>query len=478
MYVSRNIVILFMVNRYVCYALLFIRGILIAKFLGPYLYGVWSFLTLVQQYLSSTSLGLHFAVNVELSTGVKLDSLDRKHIISTSLTLNMLISLVVCVLAFALSFSDIKLLSNYPGYEYLVPVTIIAGLTNIQQLLVNIYRSYEMLNKIVFSELFLAVLTLFVVFLFEDRSLIFASLVAMILATSMNLAVFLINPPFPMNVSIDVGIAKRLLIIGIPLLVYNFSFILITMIGRTIVGLYYSIEEMGIYSFANVISGTAMLAVESVAWILFPAILSKIHQGVDNEIATMSLNKVRDFFGTSVFVTVFIIILFLPILFHFVPSYRPAQGILNILLLSQAVLSISFGYNCLAIARKKQNIISIFSLVTVIAISCMCLLVASFGLSIKFIAVSILIGTLFFVILQGYLGHYLLHGVWRANIKTIFPLSNLVAILLFLFGELFSYSVLLHLIGLTVFIAGNVKQLRDLYQFCLVKCFPSKGVLA
>jgi len=467
-----NTVILFTANRYVCYAMLFLRGVMIAKFLGPYLYGVWSFLTLVQQYLGYTGLGLNFAANVELSTGLEPDSAERRKVISSSFTLTVLISLAVCLVMFLLQLFEVPFLASYPGNEYLLPVTVIAGLTNVQQLLVNVYRCYGKLAKIVFSELSLAVLTLLILFFFRDKALISASLVAMILALVANLAVFLYRPPFPIGISVNGAASKRLLAIGIPLLVYNFSFILITLIGRTIVGMYYPIEAMGIYSFANVISGTAMLAVESVAWIVFPTILSRIHEGVDNETATSTLSTVRDLYATSVFVTVFMIILCLPVLFHFLPSYRKAQETLNILLLSQAVLSISFGYNCLAIARKKQVMISAISLFSVFAISCMSFIVARLGLDIKYIAVCVLAGTVIFNLLQGVFGYYLLNGVWQFDLGRIFPASNLAAVVLLLLGGLLDYPALMYLLGISIFAAGNLRQLKGLYQFCAARWNP------
>ncbi|QWV95967.1 oligosaccharide flippase family protein [Geomonas nitrogeniifigens] len=471
-----NTLILFTANRYVCYALLFLRGVMIAKFLGPYLYGVWSFLTLVQQYLGYTGLGLNFAANVELSTGLAPDSAERREVISSSFTLTALVALAVCLVVFLLQVLRVPWLESYPGNEFLLPVTVIAGLTNVQQLLVNVYRCYGKLGKIVFSELSLAVLTVLILFFFKDKALISASIGAMIVAICLNLAVFLFRPPFPIGFSIRGAVSKRLLGIGIPLLVYNFSFILITLIGRTIVGMYYPIEAMGIYSFANVISGTAMLAVESVAWIIFPSILSRIHEGVDNESAAATLDRVRDFYATSVFATVFAIILCLPILFYFLPSYRPALETLNILLLSQALLSISFGYNCLAIARKKQIAISLISLATVALIGCLSAACAYLKFDLSFIAVSVFTGSLLFVFVQGCFGHYLLNRNWRVDIRRVFPVSSVASAILLLLGVLLHYQFTMYLIGVSVFILGNTKPLREMGRYFLARCsfIPSR----
>lgn len=464
-----NTFILFTANRYVCYTLMFLRGVLIAKFLGPYLYGVWSFLTLLQQYLGYTALGLNFAVNVELSTRPSSDHAQRKEIISSSFTLTAVISVVVCCVVLLLQFFKVPWLAQYPGSEYLLPVAVIAGLSNVQQLLVNVYRCYGKLGKIVFSEMSIAVLTVLILFFFKDQALIFASIWAMIGALCLNLLFFLHRPPFPIGLSVRALVLKKLLAIGIPLLVYNFSFIMITLIGRTIVGMYYPIESMGIYSFATAISGTAMLAVESVAWIVFPTVLSRIHDGVDNETATSTLNRVRDLYVTSVFITVFLIILCLPVLFYFLPSYRNAHETLIILLLSQSVLSISFGYNCLAIARKKQVAISIISLISVLVISCFSFVVAKFSLDIRFIAVSVLTGTLIFNLMQGLFGNYLLNHVWQLNLRQVLPASNLAVVMLLLFGTLLGCSLIIYPLAALIFVVGNLQQLKGLYQFCIMR---------
>ena len=461
--------ILFTANRYVCYALLFLRGVLIAKFLGPHLYGVWSFLTLVQQYLGYTGLGLNFAANVELSTGLAPDASERREVINSSFTFTVLISLAMCLMVLLMQYLQVPWLAHYPGNEFLFPVVVIAALTNVQQLLINVYRCYGKMGKIVFSELSLAILTVLILFFFKDQALISASIGAMIVALCINMTLFLYRPPFTLGLSIKSAVLKRLLNIGIPLLVYNFSFILITMIGRTIVGMYYPIESMGFYSFANVMSGTAMLAVESVAWITFPTILSRIHEGVDNVTATLTLTKIQELYTTSVFITVFLIILCLPVLFHFLPSYQKAQKTLNILLLAQALMSLSFGYNCLSIARKKQVAISAISLTSVLAISSFSLVVSNLGLDIKFIAVSVLVGTLIFNLLQGTFGYYLLNHVWQFNLRRIFPVYSMAAVFLFLLGNLWGYPALLYSLGVSIFVIGNLQQLKRFYKYCAAR---------
>ena len=67
-HVFKNPILLFTVCRYFVYGLLFARGVLVAKLLGPALYGIWGFLFLVQQYSTYFSVGAHYAINVQLDT--------------------------------------------------------------------------------------------------------------------------------------------------------------------------------------------------------------------------------------------------------------------------------------------------------------------------------------------------------------------------------------------------------------------------
>jgi len=467
-------VLLFTANRYVCYAMNFVRGILIAKFMGPYIYGVWSLLTLLQSYMIYSGFGLQFATSIELSTGLVPESSTHNKIINVAFTLTLLLSFFLCILTWGGIHYGSPIFVNSTGQEYLLMLAFIAGLYNIQSLLINVYRVYRKLSKIAFSEITTALISLLVVFFFKDRALIWASLVSMMMSMIIGISVFMINSPFTIKLSLDARVCSKLLSIGIPLLIYNSSFILITMIGRTIIGLYYPIEIMGYYSFANAISSTSVLAVDAIAWIFFPTILSKTHEGVNNELVLAALNKIKVLYITAVTIIILIIIIMLPVLLNFLPIYKPAQETLTVLLLSQALLSISFADNCLALARKKQVIITAISLLTVGIISGLSMIAAVQKLDFLWVAVSVFIGTFVYNILQGYFGYYLLNKSWKVDIKELQPWRNVFVILIVLSGALSGHSQLLNVVALMIFTLIKRRQIKELYVYGITKLRPTE----
>src|SRR5436190_11715580 len=136
----RNPILLFTACRYFVYALFFVRGILVAKLLGPSLYGVWGFLVLVQQYLSYVGIGAHYAVNVQLSTQSDATVEEQSKKIDIALTVTLVTALLLVLAGGGVRGFGIPLFEKYGFQRYALIVAIVAGLNQLQQVLTNVYR--------------------------------------------------------------------------------------------------------------------------------------------------------------------------------------------------------------------------------------------------------------------------------------------------------------------------------------------------
>lgn len=467
---SKNSVLLFTVSRYVGYGLQFVRGILVAKLLGPYLFGIWGFLTLAQQYLSYTGLGLQYAVNVELATGSITDSAEQKEIIGVALTSTTLIACLLGLLGVGIGTLDFTLFDKYSFSQYAPILGVIAGLFHLQQLLTNIYRVYGKLTKIMIGELLSAAVLLLVVLVVRGEALIWVQLGAVALTLLAGIAIFMTNPPFGIYFSLDIRCLKRLLSIGIPLLIYNMSFYLIAVAGRTVISVFYDVETMGYYSLANSITTATLLGLNAVAWVVFPDILSSTRKGLPDETVIRMVKRVNDLYGTSVFLVVFGMILVLPLLFSWLPQYQLTEGVLGVLLLSQAILSISFGYSCVAIARKKQLAVAGVSLIALVVVIGLGLVAAILKFDFVWIAVAVFLGTVVFVVLQARVGTRLLH---RGRLQTgyftsILPWGSLIATLFYFIGSMTGYRSF-GVIGMFIFVLSNLRLLEQVWRFAFQK---------
>lgn len=458
-----------MASRYTSYGLNFLRGLLLAGFLGPELFGVWGFLMLMQQYLSFTSFGLQYSVTVELATRSTEahGQAQRAKYIGSVLAMTVVIAAGLGLLAVWFQASGSSLFEKYSFSQYVLVLSAIVSLQHFQQIFTNIYRVYGKLARVALIEVFSAAVLLLVILVLRDEHLINSLLITMLASSFLSIGIFVIRAPFAISFDFDLGYWRQLLIIGLPLLVYNLSFNLIAMSSRTIVSVYYTPEVMGYYSLANSITVATLLGLKAISWVTFPDILAKTHMGVANSSAMRVVQRVNDLYGTSVFIAVFSMILASPLLFYFLPQYQPAAGALSILLLSQAIWSLAFGYNCVIIARKKQMRvagITAFSALLVIGLS---LIGGMLRLDIAWIAVAVLVGTFVSTLWQTHFGAHLLgqHQVGGGYLTSVLPWGSLAATMILLVGILTDYAVPAGILGGIVFLMTSRRKLVQLWAF-------------
>lgn len=469
--ILKNNIFIFTISRYLGYGLRVIRSILIAKFLGPYFFGIWGFLNLIQRYLLYTSFGVPNAVTVELSTEGIVHQEKQKKIIGVASTFSVLVFVLLTVCGIGIQFFEIPLSEKYKLSQFTIILGIIIGLEHINQLYVNIYRVYKKLTRIIVGEQLIIIIPFAAIILYRGETLLTALLISFMLSRALAITIYTIKPPFILSFSFNISQLKELLSIGIPLLIKNLSFVLITLTAHTIISIYYSVEEMGYYSLALRISSTTLLGLNTVAWVIFPKILSKTSKNVPDEEVIATVRKINDLYSTSVFLFVYGVIIAMPVLFMLLPNYQPASPVLYILLLSQAIISVSFGYNSVAIARKKQLKVAQISIIAVIFVASLSLICALIKLHFSWIALSVLIGTFVYTFLQSRLGASLLHkGKIPPNyFQNMLPLGSLCAVLISLLFAFLGNTMIGGILGFTIFVITSRTKLIYLWNFMIKK---------
>ncbi len=466
--VFHNPVLLFAGSRYVGYGLQFIRGMLVARFLGPYLFGVWGFLMLALRYLSYTSLGLQYAVNVELATSVDSANTDneQEETIRVALTGTAIVAALLILSGVLIQLTGLSLFAKYSFNQYVAALASLAGLTHLREVLKNVHRVYGNLARIAAGELLTATLPLLAALVFREQTLVFALLGALTLSEMVSIAILIVNAPFRASFSWLPKHVRHLLSIGIPLLVYNVSFYLIMIAGRTVISMFYPVQAMGYYSLANSITTATMLGLKAGAWVVYPDILSRTSQEVADETVAQTVQKVNDLYGTSVILVIFAMILILPLMFLFLPDYKPVEETLGLLLMSQAVMSLSFGYNCVAVARKQQMRVAKISWIAVAVVVLFSLLAAFLELHYVWVAGSILAGSFVFTALQVRLGSQTLRQSKDSRSwQDVLPSGRLAAISVLVLSILLGYTTIGGVIGLIVFIVANKEDIITLWHF-------------
>lgn len=457
-------VVFFTASRYLSYAVLFLRGLLIAKFLGPYFFGIWGFITLYQQYLSFTGMGIQYAVNTELALLDPALTARRNSVINSSFTLTGIIFLILMVVAFILQYFQIEIFKTEGSYKYVVLLFLIGALQHFRELFANIYRVFHQYGRIAAGELLIALVTLAVVFLFQDENLILALLISWAISLGLSVLLFLAKAPFKLTVSLDTKEVKSLLFIGVPLLLYSVSYYLMTLSSRTIISIFYDLDIIGYYTFAFNITNATLLGLNAASWVFYPVILAKLKQGTDERELHKTISRVNNLYGVAVVLIVYLCIICSPVFYLFLEKYEPASTALNILLLSQAILSIGFVFNTLAIAQKKHNQLALISLGSTALSTGLSLVFASLEMHFVWLAISTLLSFLLFTVTLCLYGFKILKSN-ELNLLKFFPVSLQISMALFLIGNFSTYSHVFYFSGLSIFVWVNLENLREIINF-------------
>jgi len=423
---------------------------------------------LVQQYLSYTGLGMQYAITAELATKDSITSDERSDIIGSSLVITGLISFVLLLLGLGIQVTGFPLFEKYYFSHYALALFLVVGLYHLQQLFTNIYRVFGYLSRIVASELLTAIIPLVSVLMFNNSPILINILLwALVFSGFLSVLIYIIKKPFKVKVGMNQKIFIRLLRMGIPLLVYNISHHLITTSGKTMVSSFYSVEEMGYYSFSHSITTGVMLGLNAVSWVVFPNILSKTHSGIPNEQVADFIQRVNKLYNTSVFFMIYLVILLLPALFIVLPQYKQASISLSVLLLAQAVLSASFGFNCVAIARKEQMKVAGVSAISAGITTGLSSLLAFTHVSFDRIALAVLFGAFVYSILQSKLGARLITrpGPGIKAFLSIIPIGSLTSVVILLIGLFTGYPTLAGLLGFFTLLLTNRQNIYAILEF-------------
>jgi O-antigen/teichoic acid export membrane protein len=254
-------------------------------------------------------------------------------------------------------------------------------------------------------------------------------------------------------------------------MIYHISFNMITLAGRTILGIYYSTEVMGYYTLANTITNGTLLGFKAVLWVFFPLILFKTRSEVADVTALTTIRRVNSLFNTSVMLIVFGMIIISPVLFIILPQYKPALEILALLLLAQAILLVSFGFNSLAIARNEEMKVAIISLVAVVFVVGAGLLVAYFQISPTWIANSVLLGSIVFTVLQIWISQRLIssRGEFFSLLRSILPWGSVISIAVCWVGIMTGFTLAGGIAGFLIYSIANRNAIQGLISFVIQK---------
>jgi len=476
----KNNIIKFIFTKYLTFALQMLNSILIAKKLSINLFGIYGFAILILQYFSYSNLGLNYSYSV-ISSSIKKDAnYNKNDLISTSLNLQIIISLVLLIVF--LIGSKLNLFNKYNFNDYFFILIIITILQQINILLVNIFRIENKINGINFFYFITPFLQLISIIFLKDIYLFYGLLYSNILGCMIAIIFFHYESPIIIkNIKfLYFKNYREILTRGLYLLAYNFTFYGIMLSTRTIVGKYFSIEDFALFNFSNTISNSVFLLLGSINFLFYPKLIRMITDKNTEEIF-LFIDIIRRYYLTLTVLIVFISLFFLPLLFLYIPDYSNSIMCIQILLLWQILLTNSFGFSTLLIQRKKELSMTLIALMAILIIIFTSFISFYLTKKIEIIATCMLIGVLcynFFIIKT---------GVKNLNLKPRFIFVLQIVFKLNLFIPVFLYLILSYFytyyyinlsITFLIYIIFNRKDLKKIVNLVLSIIKNEKNIIS
>lgn len=457
--------VLFTANRYFTYLIRFIQGMFIAGYLGPYYFGLWGFYTLVIQYFSYSNFGVQYSTNVELSIIDKSDANNNDRIgsiIFNSLFFSLTITTVYIIIGLLLKSYWPNLLHEYNFGDVVMLLFLIGGINNINIVYINIYRSFQNFTIIAISEMIFAGLPFITLFFFRDIELIYAILYAMLSAKLINLFLFVARFKYPISYSFKISMVSSLVITGIGLLLYNLSYNLFFLINKSFVSVYYSVKQLGLFTFAFTIAAATMLGVKAFMFTIYPKLLYMFRDNPNSIKKTLILIKDNnDTYNTAVRIIIFLMIfLSYPFIMIF-NKYVDILLLLNLILYAQIIFTASTMYGIYVFANKRYWGLLKYSVLLVFVFTVLSYLAALYKINLNYFGFLVVIFAAFFSLIQKKYAMYIM-GYKMSSIKILksfFDYKIVLPIIIFVIAH-FTITPVLYSLSSLLFFVLSAKSIK------------------
>jgi len=335
----------------------FITGFIVAKLLGPSLYGLRTIFGLVVEYSAFSHLGTFNAMRREVPFyRGRNDEHYAKIIVDNVFGINLIYSIFVGLFSIAAGFYMLA-----KGYEGIyVDFAIFLGAYTLAEKILYYYVEKLTVDK---NTSLLTTVNLLkgatyiaacvpLTYFFSLRGL----LIGLVLAcASVDLYIYLKTRELP-GILISFQVVWKLIKIGFPIMLIGLTFIILASIDRVIIATMLSKEMLGYYSIGTIISGVIYAGIYQVSGIVLgPRIMEKL--GKTNDIKqlknyffepTMAIGALCPLVIACAFFTIDLIIK------YFLFEYAASIIVVKILLVSSFFISISVISVQIAIALSSQ----------------------------------------------------------------------------------------------------------------------------
>lgn len=422
-----NKVILYIITRYFVYFIQFVVSMFLAIKLGPFYLGIWGFIQMMLTYFDIFNFGIPQSITV-LLVQHKNDNVKVKNYEITSMVLIGILCLGVLILALYYSIFGISSFEKYHIGNFFYGVCVIAFFAYFNSLFSKVYQVKGGIFEIGFFQAVMPILAFISIFCAKDRMLLYVLLSAYIIGQTLSLLLFLKGKRISFDGIPNVKDAKMILSKGFYLFVYSSCFYMIMLSTRTIVSIFYSVEQFGYFTFAFALASAVPLLLESFSYLITPKLLDKVYSSdikqVDSILKSLRVNYVSLSHGLM-----YMAMIFFPIPLYFIPKYSGTLSVINLIALTLLLYTNSYGYISLLMAKNKERLIAINSFVVLILnITVSLFLVKIFKVEYYYIIIATMCSYIFYAYLLVFFGKKELHQKrnFFAVMQECFPIRLLV----------------------------------------------------
>lgn len=352
----------FVMIKFAALGLSSVRSLLLASFLGPASYGAFGFLILIQQYLSYAALGIREGLTVSLANSLNAPT-DVTYICSSALTwgagVGFFIALCIAAL-FSIGLLD----------PHLLFVAIIAFLSILNEILININRSEDKLSKIALVELLYNSIPLIVLLYFWRTITINEVLSSLAVGLLLSVLIYLWTLPGVRVSRASWTTTKHLLGIGFPLSIQSALIFAVNSVYIILAKRLNQETELGIVLLAANICALIMFALNAVAWASTNRSMSMVNIAEVKRKEYLRADRVRHTFRVGIVGAVIAAMSTKLVFWLVLEPYRGAHEFILYFVLFQAYGLLIFDeLNYLAVNGRYRLVIAAYSTLLLMTIA-------------------------------------------------------------------------------------------------------------
>lgn len=380
-------------SKYFAEIFLALKGFIIATFLGPSLYGLWSFIKTIIFSAKYFSFGTSDAMlrQIPLNKGKK--EFDKNYKIKqTSLTFRLLVSFIVCFIIIILSFTN--KINEYKIETQLLGIVFI--FQSIYYYSLDKFRSETKIIQLSKMEFFYALLTTILGISLLLISKVQGLLLSLIITHTILFFYLWKNKDLLFDFMIEFKLLKKLFRIGFPITVLILCIYLMQNMDKILIYIFLGNTMTGYYGLASFLLNIINYIPLTLSTVLFPRMMYKFGK-------TNNRNEIEEYFHRPMELVSGIMPLILGLLFinidlaitFFLPEYIPSINTIRILIIGLYFYSIlSIPINILIAFNKQKQFMYISIIILIIQVVLQFLAIK---LGYNIIGVAIVTGFIFFL---------------------------------------------------------------------------------